>query len=170
MNLHNVLYKYSDSYCGLLKLTLIPELNSPASRGRIADFWKKKYFLHPHFWQQLSNSGADVILCEGCPEWFSLPNLSKAVGFNSPIPVRSGCHLRGARSRGQHRKGFHNFFFPPKKAMSKEEMHFQNGKSQWISRGILGRGERRQAPKNRTSRTAIYARVYIYYFAFCTYL
>ena len=32
-------------------------------------------------------------------------------------------------------------------------MHFQNGKSQWISRGILGRGERRQAPENRISRT-----------------
>ena len=30
--------------------------------------------------------------------------------------------------------------------MSKEEMQFQNGKSQWISRGILGRGERRQLP------------------------
>lgn len=31
-------------------------------------------------------------------------------------------------------------------------MQFQNGKSQWISREILGIGERRQALDNRISR------------------
>ena len=34
-----------------------------------------------------------------------------------------------------------------------EEMQFQNGKSRWASRGVLGKGKRRQVPNNRTSST-----------------
>lgn len=40
MNIHNILYKYSDSYCGLLKLPQGAELQT---------FKKKMYVLHPYF-------------------------------------------------------------------------------------------------------------------------
>ena len=48
MRIQNILYKYNYSCCRLLKPTLIPEVNSLGSRGRVTDLWKN-YFLHPSF-------------------------------------------------------------------------------------------------------------------------
>lgn len=48
MHIQNILYKYSYSCCRLLKPTLISEVNSPGSRGRVTDLWKN-YFLRLSF-------------------------------------------------------------------------------------------------------------------------
>ena len=140
MNIHNVLYKYSDSYWGLLKLCL---------KGQSCRLLEKKAL----------PSSLLLIATEQQPGWcYSLWGLPQVVQccltWVKPLALTAQyLQDQGAacEETGQEDSAGRAFitFFSPQKTMSKEEMQFQNGKSQWISRGILGRGERRQAPNNR---------------------